>query len=140
MSIVVNTTTSGLQRTIQVVLDTGEVERFALARRPDGGVAWRHDTFTTEGGAPGAGTWIAHNGRLTVAGVLARVPSCRREILEWTRNEIDDGADDFDLDIFSRAVRRDDLVRLEVELRAALGDVAASTPATAPAGVYRPLR
>ena len=125
MSIVVNTTTSGLQRTIQVVLDTGEVERFALARRRDGGVAWRHDTFTTEGGAPGAETWIAHNGRLTVAGVVARVPSCRREILEWTRNEIADGAHDFDLDIFTRAVRIEDLARLELELRAALGDVAA---------------
>lgn len=125
MGMVVGTTTSGLQRTIQLVMDTGEVERFALARRPDGGVAWRHDTFTTEGGAPGADTWIGHTGRVPVAEVLTKVPGCRREIIEWTRNEIADGAYDFDLDIFTRAVREQDLATLEAELRAALGDVAA---------------
>ena len=125
MSSVVNTTRSSLQRTIQVLLDTGEVERYALARRRDGGVAWRQDTFTSDGGAPGADTWIAHGGRVTVAEVLHRIPSCRRDVLEWTRHEIADGPDDPDLDLFSRATRVEDLARLEAELRAAMAAQAA---------------
>lgn len=125
MSLVINTTTSGLQRTIQLLLDTGEVERFALARRRDGGVAWRHDTFMADGTAPGAQSWVAHGGRVTVAEVLARVPKCRREIIDWTRDEIADGADGPDLDIFRRAERAKDLALLDAELRAALTRVAA---------------
>lgn len=125
VGIVINTTTSGLQRTIQLLISSGEVERYALARRRDGGVAWRHDTFDGDGSAPGVETWIAYGGRVTVGQVLDRVPSCRREILEWTRNEIAEGTDDPSLDLFSRAERQSSLALLEAELRFAVSGLAA---------------
>ena len=56
--------------------------------------------------------------RLSVADVLERVPGCRREVVRWTSEEIEDGPEAFDVDLFSRDARRRALERLAAELRA----------------------
>jgi hypothetical protein len=116
---IVHTSVSRRRRTIQQLLDSGDTDRFALIRRPDGDIAWFQDVF--------AGTeWTGHVGRVTVAYVLERAPLLRREILRWTREEIEDGPDDADSDIFVRDIRRRALKLLAAELVAVTGDEVAA--------------
>jgi hypothetical protein len=111
----INTTVSARHRTIALLLESGATDRYALIRRPNGDVHWVYDTFTRASvGSPLE--WASHGGRLTVGEVLARVPGCRREIVRWTAQELEDGPDVMDVDIFSREVRRRALERLAAEL------------------------
>ena len=112
MSHSLSTTISPSQRSISVLLESGETERYALAQSRDGDVYWRQDTFA-------ASAWVGHGGRLTVGQVLARVPGCERQVVAWTREEIELGPDLPDADMFVRAIRADALKRLARELDAA---------------------
>jgi hypothetical protein len=114
----VSTTVSVLTRSINVLVDDGKTERFALVRGNNGEVHWRHDVFGPRDDH-GQTPWIDHSGRLTVGEVLERIPKCARDVRRWTRDEIELGADDGDVDIFSREVRRRSLDRLADELGAA---------------------
>ena len=115
---VISTTVSPRQRTINLLLESGETDRYALIRRPNGDVHWSLDTFTREHvGDPLR--WTRHGGRLTVGEVLDRLPSCRRDVVRWTLEEIEDGPDSLDVDIFGRDARRRALERLAAELHAA---------------------
>ncbi len=114
------TTVSPLQRTIGVRLSTGEIERYALTQTREGDVFWRQDWFAADTGAPSGGAWVGHGGRLTVGEVVERLPACARQIVQWTREEIELGAALPDADMFVRAVRADALKRLDRELAAAL--------------------
>ena len=119
---VLSTTVSPRHRTISLLLENGDTARFALVRRPNGDVHWSLDTFTRE--HPGDPLqWAGHGGRLTVGQVLTALPGCRRDVLRWTTEEIEDGPDAIDVDIFARDARRRALERLAAELRA--GDLAA---------------
>ena len=118
------TTISPLQRTIGVLLATGETERYALAQTREGDVFWRQDWFAADAGAPSGEAWVGHGGRLTVAEVVERVPDCARQVRDWTREEIELGADLPGADVFVRAIRADALRRLERELAAALPSAA----------------
>jgi hypothetical protein len=112
MSHSLTTTVSTSQRAISVLLESGQTVRYALAQSREGDVFWRQDTFA-------AGTWVGHGGRLSVGEVLARVPSCERQVVAWTREEIELGTALPDADMFVRAIRADALKRLERELDAA---------------------
>jgi hypothetical protein len=112
----VSTTVSILTRSISVLLESGDTERFALVRLPNGDVHWRHDLFGVFDEATGGRPWIAHRGQLTVGEVAAQVPHCERHVVAWTRDEIDCGPDDADGDIFVRDVRRRALAALEAQL------------------------
>ena len=112
---VINTTVSPRHRTISLLLDNGKTARFALMRMPNGDVYWSLDLFTRAAPAEPA-QWNAHIGRLTVAEVVRRLPHCERDIVRWTTDEIEDGAESFELDIFARDVRRRALDRLGAEL------------------------
>ena len=115
---VLSTTVSPRHRTINLLLDSGDTDRYALVRRPNGDVHWSHDTFTRE--HPGDPLqWSGHTGRLTVGEVLARIPGCRRDVLRWTTEELEDGIDAIDVDIFARDARGRALQRLAAELAAA---------------------
>ena len=116
---VISTTVSMFNRSINVLVSSGETERFALVPGAGGELHWRHDTFGADDHAGRASEWLAHNGRLTVAEVVARAPQCRREVLRWTREEVEAGPDVFELDMFEQAVRREALARLAAELAAA---------------------
>jgi hypothetical protein len=102
---VVNTTVSPRHRSISLLLDSGDTARYALVRRPDGDVHWSLDTFASEH-VGGPLQWTGHIGRLTVAQVLNSVPSCRRDVVRWTEEEVEDGVNAISVDIFSGAVRR----------------------------------
>jgi hypothetical protein len=117
MSSALTTTVSPTQRTISVLLESGETERYALAQTREGDLFWRQDTFA-------GAAWVGHGGRLTVGDVVARVPSCARHVVAWTRAEIELGADLPDADVFVRAIRRDALARLTRELVTALPSAA----------------
>jgi hypothetical protein len=119
MSDTIGTNVSPTQRAISVLLDSGKTERYALAQTREGDVFWRHDTFAADAGAPSGTAWVGHGGRLTVGQVLARVPSCERHVVRWTREEIELGVELPDADMFVRAVRSDALRRLSRELDAA---------------------
>jgi hypothetical protein len=114
---VLSTTVSPRHRTIHLLLESGDTDRYALVRRPNGDVHWSLDTFTRE--HPGdPWQWAGHTGRLTVAEVLAQIPGCRRDVVRWTHEELEDGPDAVDVDIFARDVRRRALERLGAELAA----------------------
>ena len=114
---VISTTVSRRERTINLLLESGDTDRYALIRRPSGDVHWSLDTFTRHGvGEPLQ--WTRHGGRLTVGEVITRVPGCRRDVVRWTTEEIEDGPDTVDVDIFGRDVRRRALERLAAELHA----------------------
>jgi hypothetical protein len=110
-----STAVSSIQRTINLLRLDGTTDRLALVRRPDGDVHWRHDVFTHDE-ETGALRWVAYGGRLTVPEVLARAPHCEREILRWTREEVEDGPDIVEVDLFSRDTRCRALALLEAEL------------------------
>jgi hypothetical protein len=110
MSPPLSTTVSVVQRAVNVLLESGETERFALVQAADGAVHWRHDTFAADH------AWISHGGRLSVAEVLARVPQCERQVRAWTREEIDLGPRPVGVDAFAAAVRESALERLAAEL------------------------
>jgi hypothetical protein len=111
---VITTKVSSQHRTITLLLDSGETARYALIRRPTGQVAWFYDTFRPEVGG-GPLQWASHGGRVTVGEVLALVPAARRDILRWTDEELEDGADLIELDIFARDVRAKWLAQLAAE-------------------------
>jgi hypothetical protein len=119
-----HTTLSVLSREIRILLESGDTDRYALVRTNDGDVHWRHDVFGPHDFETGAKPWVDHRGRVTVAQVLAAVPHCEKEILRWTRDELELGADDIVEDIFTRAVRQRALDRLDLELAAALARAA----------------
>ena len=52
--------------------------------------------------------------------MLARVPQCERQVVDWTREEIELGPHPVGVDAFAGAVRRQALERLAGELHAAL--------------------
>jgi hypothetical protein len=112
---VLTTTVAPRNRTISLVLDNGETARFALLRKDNGDVYWSLDLFT-RAAATEALQWSGHIGRLTVADVVSRMPSCARDIVQWTEQELEDGHELVDLDIFSRDARRRALERLAAEL------------------------
>ena len=112
---VISTTVSSRHRTINLLLDNGETARFALLRKPNGDVYWSLDLFTRAAPAEPL-QWNGHIGRLTVADVAARLPECAAEVMRWTQDEIDDGADLVDLDIFGSDARRRALDKLAREL------------------------
>lgn len=116
---VISTTVSMFNRSINVLVSSGETERFALVPAGGGELFWRHDTFGADDDSGRASQWLAHGGRLTVGQVLARVPQCRREVLRWTREEIEAGPHHFDLDLFEQHARQASLARLADELAAA---------------------
>jgi hypothetical protein len=112
---VINTTLSTRHRTVSVLLDNGVTQRYCLMRRQTGEVGWVLDSFTTDVvGAPL--TWAAHGGALRVADVLDRLPGAAREVRRWTEQEIEDGVDVVEVDLFSRDRRRRALERLVQEL------------------------
>jgi hypothetical protein len=113
------TTVSVRTRSISVLLESGDSERLALVRTPEGDVHWRHDLFGRIDDATGTSPWLAHFGKLTVEQVLALVPHCERVVVEWTRDEIDCGPEDVDGDIFVQHARRDALAALDAQLAAA---------------------
>ena len=119
-----HTTISVLAREIRIQLESGDTERYALARRADGDVHWRHDTFGPTDWETGSKPWVEHHGRVTVGQVLAALPHCEREVLRWTRDEIELGADDIVEDIFTRAVRQRSLAELDLELAEAIARAA----------------
>jgi len=112
---VINTTVSPRHRTISLLLDNGETARFALLRKPNGDVYWSLDMFTRAAPAEPL-EWTGHIGRLTVDDVVRRLPACENDIVRWTLDEIEDGADVGDLDIFARDARARALERLRAEL------------------------
>ena len=112
---VINTTVSPRHRTISLLLDNGDTARFALLRKPNGDVYWSLDLFTRAAPAEPL-EWNGHIGRLTADEVARRLPRCEDDIVRWTMDEIEDGDDVGDLDIFARDVRRRALERLRAEL------------------------
>ena len=112
---VITTTVSPRHRTISLLLDNGETARFALLRKPNGDVYWSLDLFTRAAPAEPL-EWNGHIGRLTADEVVRRLPACATEVVRWTTDEIEDGWDLPDLDIFSRDVRRRALDRLRLEV------------------------
>ena len=112
---VINTTVSARHRTISLLLDNGDTARFALLRKSNGDVYWSLDMFTRAAPAEPL-EWNGHIGRLTVDEVVRRLPACANEIVRWTNEEIEDGWDLVDLDIFARDARRRALERLRTEL------------------------
>lgn len=112
---VINTTVSSRHRTISLLLDNGDTARFALLRKPSGDVYWSLDMFTRAAAAEPL-EWAGHIGRLTVDEVVRRMPSCEDDIVRWTVDEIEDGTDVGDLDIFARDARGRALERLRAEL------------------------
>lgn len=114
---VITTTVAPRSRSISLLLANGETLRYALVSRPNGDVHWVVDRFTCENvGEPLQ--WAAHHGRLTVGDVVTHLPHCARDIIRWTREEIESGPDADGGDIFARDTRRRALDRLAVELRA----------------------
>lgn len=112
---VINTTVSSRHRTISLLLDNGETARFALLRKTNGDVYWSLDMFTRAAVAEPL-EWSGHIGRLTVDEVVRRLPACEEDIVRWTMDEIEDGPDVGDLDIFARDARGRALDRLRAEL------------------------
>ncbi len=119
---VINTTVSPRHRTISLLLDNGQTARFALLRKPNGDVYWSLDMFSRAAPAEPL-EWSGHIARLTADEVARRLPRCAADVIRWTSEEIDDGWDLVELDIFARDVRRRALERLTAEL--ALVDQAA---------------
>jgi hypothetical protein len=117
MSGTLSTTVSPTQRTISVLLESGEIERVALHETRDGDLYWRRDTYA---GIQTGAAWLAHGGRLTVGQVLALVPACAKHVIAWTEEEIETGSELPDADVFVRASRADALRRLGAELTAAI--------------------
>jgi hypothetical protein len=117
MSQTLTITANPSRRTISVLLESGETERFALAQSRLGDVFWRQDTFAGD-------AWLAHGGRRTVAEVVAQLPSCRALVRDWTQAEIELGSDLPDADVFVRHERAEALRRLDRELAVALPDAA----------------
>ena len=112
---VLNTTVSPRHRKVSLLLDNGDTARFALLRKPTGDVYWSLDMFTRA--APAAPLqWSGHIGRLTADEVARRLPACADAVVRWTQEEIDDGGDIGELDIFARDARRRALTRLAAEL------------------------
>jgi hypothetical protein len=120
MSEILATTVSPAQRAISVLDESGETARYALAESREGDVFWRLDVFDGDAGGVSAGAWLRHGGRLTVGEVMALVPSCARQVADWTRDEIELGPDLPGADVFVRAARADALRRLGRELAAAV--------------------
>ena len=114
-----STTVSPGQRTISVLMESGEIERFALHQTRDGDVYWRRDTFAADAGVPSGAVWLAHGGRLSVGQVVDLVPACANHVIAWTREEIELGPNLPDADVFVRVVRADALRRLDRELAVA---------------------
>jgi hypothetical protein len=112
---VINTTVSARHRTISLLLDNGETARFALLRKPNGDVYWSLDMFTRAAAAEPL-EWTGHIGRLSVDEVARRLPTCQDDIVRWTVEEIEDGPEIGDLDIFARDARGRALERLRAEL------------------------
>ena len=112
---VLNTTVSPRHRTISLLLDNGDTARFALLRKPNGDVYWSLDMFTRAAPAEPL-EWNGHIGRLTADEVVRRLPACAAEIVRWTAEEIEDGWELVELDIFARDARRRALERLGAEL------------------------
>ena len=118
MSLVIATQVSSSQRAITIQHADGSSDRLALIRHRDGDVHWRVDGFAVDEKAGTGLQWERHDGRATVAEVLERAPQCERDVLRWTREELEDGADLIELDIFERAVRARALAKLQAELDA----------------------
>ena len=116
---VITTTVSVASRAINVLLDSGETERYALAEAGDGDLFWRNDTFGPAEDDASGKVWLRHGGRLTVDQVIEQVGQCEREIRRWTLEEIEAGEVTVDGDLFTRAIRRAALERLAAELGAA---------------------
>jgi hypothetical protein len=112
---IITTTVSPRNRTISLLLDNGDTARFALLRKRSGDVYWSLDMFKRAAPAEPL-EWSAHLGRLTVADTIRRLPECERDIVRWTQQEIEDGPELADLDIFARDARRRALERLASEL------------------------
>lgn len=117
MSFVLATTVSASQRAITIQHADGHSDRLALIRHRDGDVHWRRDGFAVD--EKSGMQWERHDGRLTVAQVLEQALQCERDVERWTREELEDGADLIELDIFERAVRARALEKLAAELAAA---------------------
>ncbi len=120
MSLIIATTVSAAQRAITIQHADGSSDRLALIRNRDGDVHWRLDGFAVDEREGTGMQWDRHDGRVTVAEALDRAPQCARDIERWTREELEDGADLIELDIFARAVRGKALSRLQAELDAAV--------------------
>jgi len=116
-----STTVSPTQRTISVLLESGEIERFALHQTREGDLFWRRDTYA---GIQSGSAWLAHGGRLTVGQGIAHLPACAKQVIAWTEEEIEIGTALPDADVFVRAARADALRRLGAELSAALSAAA----------------
>jgi hypothetical protein len=127
---VIAITASPAKRAITVFRSDARTDRYALHRFPDGSVWWRADTFTSPEHPRDPERWIAYRGELTVSEVVSLVPGHTREVIAWTRSEIENGPDVLeadDLDIRERRVRS-----LE-RLRGELDDAYASTSRSAAA-------
>jgi hypothetical protein len=112
---ILTTTVSARHRTVSLLLSNGETARFALLRKPNGDVFWSLDMFTRAAPAEPL-EWSGHIGRLAVAEVVRRLPACAADVVRWTSEEIEDGVDAVELDIFAADVRRRSLERLAAEL------------------------
>src|SRR5687767_4353565 len=88
---VITTTVSVASRAINVLLDNGETERYALAEAGDGDLFWRQDTFGPAEDDVSGKVWLRHGGRLSVGQVMDQAPQCKREIRRWTLEEIEAG-------------------------------------------------
>src|SRR3954469_11764535 len=107
-------------RLILVLRSDEKSDRYSLHRFREGAVSWRRDTFTAPQHYAEPGTWIAYGGELTVGQVIERFPDHRRAILEWTRYEINIGADVPDVPTpEARDLRPRSLERLREQLEAA---------------------
>jgi hypothetical protein len=112
---IITTTVSPRHRTISLLLDNGETARFALLRKPNGDVFWSLDMFRRAAPAEPL-EWSGHIGRLATDEVVRRLPDCADHVIRWTDEEIEDGMDSLDLDVFAADVRRRALERLAAEL------------------------
>lgn len=119
VSLVISTTVSASQRAITIQHADGTSDRLALIRHRDGDVHWRADGFAVDEKQGTGLQWERHDGRVTVAQVLERAPHCERDVRRWTFEEIEDGPELIELDIFARAVRAEALRRLQAEADAA---------------------
>ena len=88
-----------------------------------GSVWWRADTFSAPEHPREPERWIAYRGELTVGEVASRLPGHAREVLAWTRTEIENGPDVLEID--DPAVR-DRRARSLERLRGELNDAAST--------------
>jgi hypothetical protein len=127
---VIATTASPAKRAITVMRSDARTDRYALHRFPDGSVWWRGDSFTAPEHPREPERWVAYRGELTVSEVLSLLPGHAREVLAWTRTEIENGPDVLeadDPDVRDRRARS--LERLRGELEAVYASASSSAGA-----------